>query len=96
MSIWRDNKEKTRLIACPEGQPASRVQHPQELRRRSLFTIPKHDALQHHNDESTAQLSKSSASLFYAGKKRLFSDSSRTVTKRQKVGDSIDNLNDKH
>ncbi|KAJ0133616.1 Uncharacterized protein HZ326_23334 [Fusarium oxysporum f. sp. albedinis] len=46
-------KEKTRLIACPEGQPASRVQHPQELRRRSLFTIPKHDALQHYNDEST-------------------------------------------
>ncbi|KAJ0129527.1 Adenine DNA glycosylase [Fusarium oxysporum f. sp. albedinis] len=91
------NIEKTRLMASPEGQPASRVQYPlQEPRRQSLFTIPEHDALEQYNDESTAQLSKGSASLFYAGKKRFLSDSSVTVTKRQKVGDSVDNLNDKH
>ena len=97
VSICRDNREKSRLMASPEGPPASRVQYPlQEPRRQSLFTIPEHDALEHYNYESTAQHSKSSASLFYAGKKRFLSDSSGTVTKRQKVGDSVDNLNDKH
>jgi hypothetical protein len=97
VSISRDNGEKTRLMASPEGQPASRVQYPlQELRRRSLCTIPEHNALQHYNDESTAQLSKSSAFLLNTGKKRFLSDSNGTVTKRQKVGDSVDNLNDKH
>lgn len=97
MSICRDNREKGRLTASPEGQPTFRVQYPlQEPRRQSLFTIPEHDALEQYNDEATAQLSKSSASLFYAGKKRFLSDSSVTVTKRQKVGDSVDNLNDKH
>ncbi|KAJ0131835.1 Uncharacterized protein HZ326_25080 [Fusarium oxysporum f. sp. albedinis] len=48
VSICRDTIEKTRLIVSRQGQSASKFQHPlQELRRRSLATIPEHDILQH-------------------------------------------------
>ncbi|EXM12419.1 hypothetical protein RAB80_014528 [Fusarium oxysporum f. sp. vasinfectum] len=100
----QSRKEEIQLSSCRDtsmvrakGQPTLRVQYSfQEVRRRSLFTIPEHEALQNYNDESTAQLSKESASLFYAGKERFLPDGSMHGTKRQKGANSVDNLNNRH
>ncbi|EXK23438.1 hypothetical protein FOMG_19782 [Fusarium oxysporum f. sp. melonis 26406] len=97
LSSCRDIREKSISMVRAEGEPTSRIQYLfQGLRLRSLFTVPEHEALQNYNDEFTAQISKSSESVFHAGKKRFLSDSNGPATKRQKAADSVDRFNNRY